>query len=218
MTGKLPPSASVAEPREGGKLFAPAAARNAQAIAEFLRDHAPASGKALEIASGTGQHITHFASSLPGLVWQPTDIEPARLRSIDAHVAEAGVRNVAPAALLDAAQKGWAAKHGEHDLVLVVNLLHLIPTRSVVALLDEAAQAVAPGGCLVIYGPFKRDGVLTSAGDVRFDSELRSADPEIGYKDTAEMRSWLDAAGLIVDVPAEMPANNLIFFARKPQP
>ena len=146
MTGKLPPSASVAEPREGGKLFAPAAARNAEAIASYLRDHAPRTGTAIEIASGTGQHIPHFAAALPGLAWQPTDIEPARLRSIDAHVTEAGVRNVAAAMILDATQPGWAKTVAAQDLILVVNLLHLLPTERVICLIAEASQALKKGG------------------------------------------------------------------------
>ncbi len=216
MTAKLPPSASVAEPREGGKLFAPAAARNATAIANYLRDHAPQTGKALEIASGTGQHIPHFAAALPGLAWQPTDIEPARLRSIDAHVAEAGATNVASAVILDATQPGWAATVAAQDLVLVVNLLHLIPTERVICLIDEAARALKAGGTLVIYGPFARDGQLTSEGDARFDAELRAADPTIGYKDIRDMHLWLEKAGLAAEPVTEMPANNLIFLARKP--
>ena len=65
MTGRLPPSASVAHAQDGAKLHAPAAARNAQALLTLLHDHAPASGKALELASGTGQHIIGFARTMP---------------------------------------------------------------------------------------------------------------------------------------------------------
>ena len=216
MTGKLPPSASVAEPREGGKLFAPAAARNAEAIARYLRDHAPRTGTAIEIASGTGQHIPHFAAALPGLAWQPTDIEPARLRSIDAHVTEAGVTNVAAAMILDATQPGWAKTVEAQDLILVVNLLHLLPTERVICLIAEATRALKQGGVLVIYGPFARDGQLTSDGDARFDAELRAADPQIGYKDIRDMHVWLQKSGLAAEPVTEMPANNLIFLARKP--
>ena len=52
----VPGTASVATP-EGGKLYAPAAARNVQAISDLLAQLAPVQGQALEIASGTGQHI-----------------------------------------------------------------------------------------------------------------------------------------------------------------
>ncbi|MEO1611507.1 MAG: DUF938 domain-containing protein, partial [Pseudomonadota bacterium] len=66
------------------RIFAPAAARNAAAIVEAMREFAPMSGEALEIASGSGEHAVAIAAALPGLTWRPTDIQPDRLDSIDA--------------------------------------------------------------------------------------------------------------------------------------
>jgi SAM-dependent methyltransferase len=216
MTRKLPPTASVAEPQAGGKLYAPAAARNADALCAVLTQHGPASGTALEIASGTGQHIVTFASALPGLNWQPSEIDPARRISIDAHVAEAGLTNVAPAMPLDACAPGWAATRAPFDLIVLVNLLHLISDPEAKVLISEASRALAPGGTFVFYGPFKRAGALTSEGDARFDAELRSADPLIGYKDDLDIADWMGKAGLDLTDPLELPANNLAFVARKP--
>ncbi|MEO5658518.1 MAG: DUF938 domain-containing protein, partial [Polaromonas sp.] len=45
--------------------FSPAADRNKQPILDVLRELLPESGNALEIASGTGQHVAWFAASLP---------------------------------------------------------------------------------------------------------------------------------------------------------
>lgn len=215
MSRALPPTASVAEAREGAKLHAPAAARNAEAICEVLQQVAPAKGKALEIASGTGQHVVTFAAVLPEVTWQPTDIDAERLRSIDAYVAEAGLSNIAPAQHLDAAAPGWAAHQGPLDLIVLINLLHLISAQDVQTIIDEAAQSLGPGGTLFLYGPFARDGALTSEGDQRFDAQLRAADPEIGYKDTRDMLRWLAGAGLHPEPPREMPANNLALVARR---
>lgn len=36
-----------------------------------LRRYLPDAGAALEVASGTGQHIAHLARSMPGVTWQP---------------------------------------------------------------------------------------------------------------------------------------------------
>jgi SAM-dependent methyltransferase len=216
MTGKLPPSASVAHSVTGAKLHAPAADRNADALLSLLRDHAPKSGRALEIASGTGQHVSVFAKALPDLHWQPTEIDPARRASIDAYVAEAALSNVAPAAHLDAATAGWSASYADQDLILLINLAHLIPETAVRTIIAGVAQALAPGGTFILYGPFKRDGRLTSPGDARFDAQLRAADPAIGYKDADDITAWLGAAGIRVAAPVEMPANNLAFVAGKP--
>ena len=215
MTRALPPSASVAQPLSGDKLYAPSAERNAAAIAEFIAGHVPGTGRALEIASGTGQHVVSFAARMPGLTWQPTDVEPARLRSIDAYAAEPGLENIRPAFTLDAAQPGWAEEYSGFDLIVVINLLHLIRTDEVQTVVKETATALAPGGTLVLYGPFAREGKLTSPGDARFDAELRAADPLIGYKDTDDMRRWIAASDLEIEILQEMPANNLCILSRK---
>ncbi|MEP4718105.1 MAG: DUF938 domain-containing protein, partial [Nitratireductor sp.] len=125
MTAKLPPSASVALPTRGAMLHAPAADRNKDALCDLLRDHAPQTGRALEIASGTGQHIAAFARALPDLYWQPTEPAPDRRDSIDAYIAEAGLTNVAPAAPLDATAAGWHKPLPPQDLIFLANLLHL---------------------------------------------------------------------------------------------
>ena len=216
MTAKLPPSASVALPTRGAMLHAPAADRNKDALCDLLRDHGPQKGRALEIASGTGQHIAAFARALPDLHWQPTEPAPDRRASIDAYIAEAGLTNVAPAAPLDAAAAGWHKPLPPQDLIFLANLLHLIPTEAAQMLITEAALAVAPGGTLILYGPFRREGVLTSDGDAKFDAELRTADPAIGYKDTVDITRWLSDAALSPIDRIDMPANNLAFIARKP--
>ena len=43
---------------------------------EFQLDQA----RVLEIASGTGQHVAHFAAALPDLSFQPTELEADELR------------------------------------------------------------------------------------------------------------------------------------------
>jgi len=215
VTRKLPKSACVATQSEGAKLHAPAAARNARVLTELVQKHAPARGRALEIASGTGQHMIAFASAMPNITWQPTDVAADRLASIDAYTSEAGLRNVAPALHLDATAPGWSDRFVPFDLVVLVNLLHLIPSNTAQTLVSQAVQSLAPGGRFILYGPFKRGGGLTSEGDARFDADLRGADPDIGYKDDEEVRAWLTSAGAGAIETAEMPANNLAFIATR---
>ena len=216
MTSKLPPSASVATAAEAGKLFAPSAARNVDAITQALLTHAPQADRALEIASGTGQHVVAFARALPDVKWQPTEIDATRRISIDSYAAEAGLTHVAPAIDLNATRAGWAKDHAGQDLILLCNLLHLVSSPAAETLINEAAMALAPLGRLMLYGPFKRDGQLISEGDIGFDAALRAADPAIGYKDTADMDRWLARAGLMVLTHHDMPANNLAIMAEKP--
>lgn len=216
MTRALPPSTSIAHIQEGAKLHAPSAERNAAPLCEMLTRYAPTDGSALEIASGTGQHVIKFAPAMPNLHWHPTEIDADRRASIDAYVTEAGLTNIAPATALYATTQGWGTATTPKNLICLANLLHLISTPETQILISEAALALALSGTLILYGPFKRDGVLTSEGDARFDAELRAADPAIGYKDTLDIAGWLSDAGLTYIATDTMPANNLAFIARKP--
>ncbi len=211
----LPDSASLANAEGDGRMYAPSAARNADVIGELVALHAPATGRVLEIASGTGEHSVHIARHLSGLVWQPSDIDAARRVSIDAHGAVAGLDNLRPAIDLDATTAGWAAAHGGQDVILVVNLLHLVSWNEAQILIKEAAAALAPGGVLILYGPFMRAGELTSAGDETFHQSLQAQDAELGYKDDFDVIDALQGAWLDLVEVNEMPANNLSFVARR---
>lgn len=211
----LPPTASVVTAAEGAKLCNPAAQRNASAIVQMMREVAPAQGRALEIASGTGQHVQALATALPDIVWHPSDIAPERLASIDAYTSD--LPNVRAARLLDATLPGWATLEEAFDLIYLGNLLHLISQSAAQTVLTEAARTLAAGGTLVIYGPFMRDGTLTSEGDARFHAELQGANPAIGYKDDVWVKGVLTDSGLTLDKLRDMPANNLTFIARREQ-
>ena len=212
----LPPTASVAHAGEGAKLHAPSAERNAAAIAAALCEIAPETGRALEIASGTGQHVVAFAAAMPGLIWQPTEIDAARRASIDAYAAEAGLPNLRAAMALDATEAGWGKAQSGQALIVLINLLHLISAPEARQIIGEAAQALAPGGSFAVYGPYLRDGQATSEGDARFHASLTAQDPAIGYKDLSEVEGWLRAAGLTLHPVRQMPANNLFLLAERP--
>lgn len=60
-------------------LVSPMAERNKESILEVLADYVDDTGAAfgLELGSGTGQHVVHFAQALPTVIWQPSEISPA---------------------------------------------------------------------------------------------------------------------------------------------
>lgn len=207
MTLRLPDSG--ADISIDGRRHAPSAIRNQDAILDVLRAEAPAKGKLLEIASGSGQHAAVGARALPGLIWQASDANPDNLTSINAWRAHDPQPNLRPAVVLDAASPGWSLQWPTQDIVLIINLLHLIPADLAAAILSESARALANDGKLMVYGPFLRDGQTTSDGDAAFDASLRAQDASIGYKDLAWVQAQFAAAGLTTRV-IPMPANNLM--------
>ena len=87
--------------------LSPAAERNKGPILEMLREVLPARGAVLEIASGTGQHVVHFAAALPLLQWQPSDPDPERRTAIAARLAAARLGNVQAPLALDVHEVPW---------------------------------------------------------------------------------------------------------------
>lgn len=197
-------------PYTDGRISAPAALRNAAALTEALAAIAPTAGTALEIASGTGQHVIRFAPAMPGLTWQPTDPDAARRTSIAAWMTAEPSPNILPPFALDACSPGWAAQHGPFDFIFLANLLHLVPGAQAATCLTESAKALRPGGCMAVYGPFLRDGRTTSPGDAEFHARLQNENPGAGYKDVSWVLDHWAQAGLTCPPAQDMPANNLL--------
>ena len=211
----LPETASVAHYECDGRLNAPSAVRNAKPIVELVRKIANKSGNALEIASGTGQHVVKLASALPLLNWQPSDVDESRIKSIRSWSDDQHLTNLKPPCLLDATLEGWAAEHYGQDLILLVNLLHLISTKETKILVKEISRALASNGLSIIYGPFMRSGKLISKSDMEFHQSLINKDPDLGYKNDQDMINLFGEAGLTHLSTEKMPANNLAFILQK---
>ena len=212
----LPETASVANYESDGRLNAPSAIRNAEPIVELVKKTVIKSGNALEIASGTGQHVVKLASALPHLNWQPSDVDEARIKSIRCWSNDQHLTNLKPPCLLDATTKGWATEHYGQDFILLVNLLHLISTKETKILVKEMSKALASNGLSIIYGPFMRSGKLISKNDMEFHRSLINADPDLGYKNDVDMLNLFGEEGLVHLSTEKMPANNLAFILQKP--
>lgn len=196
------------------RRFYPATARNRDFILGVLQRHLPRQGLVLEIASGSGEHITHFAgASDPGLLFQPSDPESGALSSIDAWTAALGVPNVLPAIALDAASPIWPIERA--DAVLCINMIHIAPWSVAEGLMTGAARVLPPDGVLYLYGPYRRGGGHTAPSNERFDEELRRQDPAWGVRDLEAVIALADAAGFGAPIVDQMPANNLSLVFRR---
>jgi hypothetical protein len=207
----IPTTVSVVQKKSGECLHSPAAERNLIHITELVCSHSPTSGNALEIASGTGQHIIELAAAVPSLVWQPSDIDETRLNSIASRILKKPLPNLLPPIRLDVTDNRWSGLCPNQDFIMSVNSLHLVSESEVKTITSRISQSLVHGGRCVIYGPFMRNGVLTSSGDKAFHQSLIEADPSIGYKDDTWMLDLSGQQSLKTVKILEMPANNLAF-------
>lgn len=194
--------------------FSPAADRNKQPILELLRELLPPRGHALEVASGTGQHVTWFAAALPHWNWQPSDAFASSLPAITRQVRQAGCANLRQPVLLDVRDARWPAQTdgfgAPFDLIYCANMIHIAPWDCCGALMRGCSRHLAPDGYLVLYGPFFEDGVAAADSNRDFDQSLRARDPQWGIRSLRDVAAEAGQAGLKLTARHAMPANNLL--------
>ncbi len=193
-----------------------AAERNKQPIAEQLQQLLPARGRVLEIASGTGQHVTHFAALMPGITWLPSDPGQTDVASIAARREQAGLANIAPPLKLDVLDALWQAP-ADFDAVVCINMIHISPPETTPALFAGAARhlSLQGTGLVVLYGPFREGGEHTAPSNAQFEQWLKSLDPRYGVRNLEDVEAIAASAGFARVLLARLPANNLLLAFRR---
>ena len=186
-------------------LIAPAAERNKGPILTVLKRVLPARGLVLEIASGTGQHVIHFAQCMPRLTWQPSDPDPELRSSIRAWIAQPGVSNARAPLELDVCRQPWPVSA---DAVVCINMIHIAPWAATTALMAGAARLLPTTGVLVLYGPYRREERHTAPSNEAFDRQLRASNPDWGVRDLEAVSEAATSHGLALRDVVAMPANN----------
>jgi len=195
---------------------APSPERNKQPILEVLARVLPARGLVLEIGSGTGQHVAHFAGALPALTFQPSEMDVQRHPSIRAWVTAGNLSNVRPPLAIDVTNLPWPVSAA--DALVCINVIHISPWEATLALMAGAGRILPAGGVLVTYGPYMRAGAHTSQSNEAFDASLRARNPRWGVRDIDQVAEVAGKEGLALDEVVPMPANNLALVWRKRLP
>jgi SAM-dependent methyltransferase len=196
-----------------GRLVVASAERNRGPILKVLERVLPKTGLVLEVASGTGQHVVHFAQALRGLSWQPTDMDAACRRSISAWLATSELANIRRPLDLDVRALPWHVP--TLDAIVCLNLIHIAPWSVATALFAGAGLALRETGLLYLYGPYSVQGRHTAPSNAAFDSALRAENPDWGVRDLKEVESLAQDQGFELAETIEMPANNLSVLFRK---
>jgi len=199
--------------RDDLRRYSPSALRNRGPIADVLAEHLPATGAVLEVASGTGEHVCHFAERFSGIQFQPSDLDPSARDSVRAWIAALGLRNVREPLALDVAQGAWP--EGPFDAILALNMIHIAPWNACLGLLEGASELLTADGFLFLYGPFIRAGVATAFSNEAFDADLRARNAAWGLRDLDEVAEHASENGLMLTELVEMPANNVSVIFRR---
>ena len=200
------------------RLDYPATGRNQEVILDVLKEALPNSGAVLEVASGSGQHITYFAQQIPQLKWQPSDIEAAARASIDAWRKEMGVTDAVHTPIdLDASVDIWSLGHiKDLNAIMSINMIHISAWEACLGLLKNASRVLPAGGVLYLYGPFKVGGFHIAPSNAEFDLSLQSQNPSWGVRNLDDVAEEALKQNFQLMKTIRMPANNFsVIFHKK---
>jgi SAM-dependent methyltransferase len=196
------------------RIVSPSAERNKGPIAEVLMRLLPERSDVLEVSSGTGQHVVHFAQAMPHIRWQPTERDADSLKSIARWLEQTPLSNVNAPIQLDVHDRAWPVV--EVAAVVCLNMIHIAPPSATEALLRGAARVLRSGGILFLYGPYRRAGRHTSASNEAFDQLLRAQNPDWGVRNLEDVALLAASEGLELQEIKDMPANNFaIVFSKQ---
>jgi cyclopropane fatty-acyl-phospholipid synthase-like methyltransferase len=186
-----------------------------EAIREVLAKFLPSQGLVLEIGSGTGQHVLHFARHLKTLTWQPTASDPDTLGALTARVAEASLPNVLPPLDLDVQRQPWPGS--QVAAVIAIDIVNTMPWDSVLAMFFGASRAMLTAGVLFIYSAVRFNGRYTAKINQDRDQTLRARDDRFGLRDIRELTVAGTRTGFGLERTLAMPDDyhSLVFKRRQ---
>lgn len=193
------------------KINYPSADRNKGPILQILDKHFDHQiyGSVLEISSGTGQHLAHFAPHFPRLQFQPTEYDKSLFGSIKAYCADVPTKNVKDPIYLDI-QQDWRTwnLHDKYDYAININMIHVAPFSCTTGLFKNVSGVLKPRGLLITYGPYANNGVLEPQSNRDFDRNIRQRDPNFGVRDIQDLIKLAEAYNMNLTHIHEMPSNN----------
>ena len=193
----------------------PASERTNEAIREVLAKFLPSQGRVLEIGSGNGQHIIHFARHLKELTWQPSESDPDKLEALTARVAEAALENLLPPLDLDVQRQPWPGDQVAG--VLAIDIVNTMPWENVLAMFFGASRSMRADGMLYIYSAVRFNGRYTAPINEDRDQTLRARDERFALRDIRELTVAGTRTGFGLERTLAMPDDyhSLVFKRRQ---
>ena len=203
------------------RLDAPAFHRNHQAIPGVLERYLTGkSGDAVEVGSGTGQHVVEFAASIPGHHLVAKRSERQHLTSIEAWRMHSRSPNIRAPRRIDVSDPAWGDRRrrsgqpGELLAVFCANVLHIAPWQVAEGLVAGAgAPCTRTDAVPLWFVQARRTSIPPS--NAAFDESLREGIPN-GACAISRPRAAGETRRTFADRNGPtMPANNLTLVFRK---
>lgn len=199
------------ETTDDGRRFSPSIGRNKDVVRDTFLVTMPRTGRILEIASGTGEHGAHITAAATTLSWTYSDIDPVSQASQSAWRVHQAHDRLSGPMKLDTTTDHWgqAEEQTPWDGLFCANMVHIAPFAAAKGLMAGAGRVLRPGGRLMIYGPFARQGAIATS-NAHFSEDLKRRDPRWGVRDLdLDILPLAEQAGLELIKTVDMPANNL---------
>ncbi|XP_064171678.1 methyltransferase-like 26 B [Anguilla rostrata] len=203
-------------------LLSPLAERNQDGLLSVLREQLGKKSHgelfALELGSGTGQHVVHFAQDLPFVTWQPSDITEEFRDSIRSYIVATKVKTVLEPVHLDGGEpwEKWAGlPKSSCDIILSINMLQYCSFGTIEGVFKGSGQVLRKDGFLMTYGPYAINGIVVPSSNEELDRSLREKNPEWGLPDVDVLRQLAFSNGTRLERMIEMPESNKCLIFRK---
>ncbi|KAF7659955.1 hypothetical protein LDENG_00290670 [Lucifuga dentata] len=184
-------------------LVSPQAERNWEGVCsvleDVLEDQSHRQLFALELGSGTGQHVIRFAQKIPFVTWQPSDIKEEHRDSIKAYIAATKAKTVLQPVHLDASEPSdkWAGLASNScDVIIAIDLLQYSSFKTTEGVFSGAGQILRQNGLLITYGTYAINGIIMPSCNEDLDAELRKMNPEWGLPDIDVLRQLAYGNGI----------------------
>ena len=173
-------------------------------IAQILQPH----HAVLELGCGTGSTALELAAGVARYLG--TDVSPQMIA-----IAQAKLTEQSPSQLSFAVQGAGALPEGSHDVILALNLLHLLPDLE--GVLRRIYQALPPGGVFIAKTGLLKDGLLILPWIIPVMRLVGKA-PYVRNLGEAELLDMLKTVGFSVEETLVQPGMvpRLFTVARKP--
>lgn len=201
------------------KIVNSSAERNKEPILGIVQKYfdKTKTGNVLEIASGTGQHVTHIAPHFPNLTFQPSEHDKNMIPQIKLYINDCQTKNIKKPLVIDITKPidTWGLDVYNYDYIININMIHISPYSCTENLFMKAGKLLNDDGLLITYGPYAENNVLVPESNINFNDFLKRQNPEWGVRDIVDLKQEAAKHNIKLIDKHDMPANNKCLIWKK---